>query len=139
VLHVLLAHSAFAEDFTGPVASVLDRDTIEVLHSGNANRIRDSDDEIEYLASPRPRDMRDVCHGLTDEMLAKLRSTVERARKQLLALEDENVRCRIVYLSIRIGSLNATHKTRDEIIQFCEETMDDQIEIVHLIENEFLL
>jgi hypothetical protein len=36
--------------------------------------------------------MRDVCPELTDEMLAKLRSTVERARKQLLALEDENVR-----------------------------------------------
>lgn len=83
--------------------------------------------------------MHDVCPGLTDEMLAKLRSTVERARKQLLALEDENVRRRIVYLSIRIGSLSATHKTRDEISQFCEEMRDDQIEIVHLIENEFLL
>lgn len=53
-----------------------------------AKRIRDSDDEIKYLVSPRLLDMRDVCHGLTDEMLAKLRSTVERARKQLLALED---------------------------------------------------
>jgi len=72
-------------------------------------------------------------------MLAKLRSTVERARKQFLALEDENVGRRIVYLSIRIGSLSATHKTRDEISQFCEEMRDDQIEIVHLIENEFLL
>jgi endonuclease YncB( thermonuclease family) len=41
VLHVLLAHSAFAEDFTtGPVVSVLDGDTIEVLHNGNAKRIR---------------------------------------------------------------------------------------------------
>jgi hypothetical protein len=72
-------------------------------------------------------------------MLAKLRSTVERARKQPLALEDENVRRRIVYLSIRIDSLSATHKTRDEISQFCEEMRDDQIEIVHLIESEFLL
>ena len=40
--------------------------------------------------------MRDVCHGLTDEMLAILRSTLERARRQLLALEDEEVRRRIV-------------------------------------------
>jgi hypothetical protein len=40
VLHVLLASSAFAEDFTGPVVSVLDGDTIEVLHNGNAKRIR---------------------------------------------------------------------------------------------------
>ena len=83
--------------------------------------------------------MRDVCPGLTDEMLAKLRSTVERVRKQLLTLEDENVRRGIVYLSRRIDSLSATHKTRDEISQFCEEMRDDQIEIVHLIENEFLL
>jgi hypothetical protein len=44
-----------------------------------------------------------------------------------------------VYLSIRIDSLSATHKTRDGISQFCEETRDDQIEIVHLRENEFLL
>jgi hypothetical protein len=44
-----------------------------------------------------------------------------------------------VYLSIRIDSLSATHKTRDEISQFCEEMRDDQIEIVHLIESEFLL
>jgi hypothetical protein len=44
-----------------------------------------------------------------------------------------------VYLSIQIDSLSATHKTRDEISQFCEETRDDQIEIVHLRENEFLL
>jgi len=40
VLHVLLASSAFAEDFTGPVVSVLDGDTIEVLHNGNAKHIR---------------------------------------------------------------------------------------------------
>jgi endonuclease YncB( thermonuclease family) len=40
VLHVLLAHSAFAEEFTGSVVSVLDGDTIEVLHNGDAKRIR---------------------------------------------------------------------------------------------------
>jgi endonuclease YncB( thermonuclease family) len=40
VLHVLLTHSAFAEEFTGPVVSVLDGDTIEGLHNGDAKRIR---------------------------------------------------------------------------------------------------
>ncbi len=40
VLHVLLASSAFAEDFTGPVVSVLDGDTIEVLHNQHPERIR---------------------------------------------------------------------------------------------------
>jgi len=40
VLHVLLASSAFAEDFTGPVVSVLDGDTIEVLHNNQAERIQ---------------------------------------------------------------------------------------------------
>ena len=69
--------------------------------------------------------MRDVCPELTEEMLAKLRNTVQRARKQLLALEDEKVRRRIVYLSIRIDSRSATHKTRDEISQFCQAMRDD--------------
>src|ERR1700682_1272230 len=40
VLHVLLAHSAFADDFTGPVVSVLDGDTLEVLHNRRPERIR---------------------------------------------------------------------------------------------------
>jgi endonuclease YncB( thermonuclease family) len=40
VLHVLLAHSALAEEFTGPVVSVLDGDTIEGLHNGDAKRNR---------------------------------------------------------------------------------------------------
>jgi endonuclease YncB( thermonuclease family) len=40
VLHVLFASSAFAEDFTGLVVSVLDGDTIEVLHNTRAERIR---------------------------------------------------------------------------------------------------
>lgn len=40
MLHVLLASSAFAEDFSGPVVSVLDGDTIEVLHSHRAEYIR---------------------------------------------------------------------------------------------------
>ena len=38
-LQVLLAHVAFA-GFTGPVVSVLDGDTIEVLHNNRPERIR---------------------------------------------------------------------------------------------------
>ena len=36
----LFAASAFATDFTGPLVSVLDGDTIEVLHNSRAERIR---------------------------------------------------------------------------------------------------
>jgi micrococcal nuclease len=36
----LLACSAFAADFSGQVVSILDGDTIEVLHNGKAQRIR---------------------------------------------------------------------------------------------------
>jgi len=39
-LRIILASSAFAADFTGPVVSVLDGDTIEVLHNGRAKRVR---------------------------------------------------------------------------------------------------
>ena len=39
LLFVLHPSGALA-DFTGPVVSVLDGDTIEVLHNGHAERIR---------------------------------------------------------------------------------------------------
>jgi hypothetical protein len=64
--------------------------------------------------------MRAVCHGLTDEMLAKLRSMVERARKQLLALEDENVRRGIVYLSRRIDSLAQRTRLETRLVSSAE-------------------
>ncbi|HEV8620717.1 MAG TPA: hypothetical protein VGQ79_06805 [Nitrospiraceae bacterium] len=35
-----LVSSAFGEEFSGPVVSVLDGDTIEVLHNSRAERIR---------------------------------------------------------------------------------------------------
>ena len=39
---ILLFHilSAFTADFTGPVVSILDDDTLEVLHNNHAERIR---------------------------------------------------------------------------------------------------
>jgi endonuclease YncB( thermonuclease family) len=37
---VLAARFSFASDFTGPVVSVLDVDTLEVLHNTRAERIR---------------------------------------------------------------------------------------------------
>ena len=40
MLHVLLASSAFAGDVSGPLVSVLDGDTIEVLHNNRTERIR---------------------------------------------------------------------------------------------------
>jgi micrococcal nuclease len=39
-LFALLATPAFAADFIGPVTSILDGDTIEVLHDNHAARIR---------------------------------------------------------------------------------------------------
>ena len=41
-LCVLLSHSyvSFASDFTGPVVSVLEGDTLEVLHNQHPERIR---------------------------------------------------------------------------------------------------
>ena len=39
-LTLLLANSALAGEFTGPVVSVLDGDTIEVLHNQGPERIR---------------------------------------------------------------------------------------------------
>jgi len=39
-LPILLVSSAFAAEFTIPVVSVLDGDTLEVLHDGKAERIR---------------------------------------------------------------------------------------------------
>jgi hypothetical protein len=104
-----------------------------------AKRVHDSDDEIEYLVSPLPHDMRVVCHGLSDGLSDKLRSVVEEAREQLLAFVDDKVSRRIVYLSIRIDSQSATQRTRDEIGQFLAKMGDDSIEIVHFIENKFLL
>jgi len=100
-----------------------------------AKRIRVSDDEIAYLVNPPPLDMREVCHGLNDTLSDKLRSTVERARGQLLAFGDDKVRRRIVYLSIRIDSQSARPQTRDEIGKFLTNMSDDTIEIVHFIEN----
>jgi endonuclease YncB( thermonuclease family) len=35
-----LVRNVIAEDLTGPVVSILDGDTIEVLHDGRAERIR---------------------------------------------------------------------------------------------------
>jgi micrococcal nuclease len=40
LLYILLVTSAFATEFTGPVISVLDGDTIEVLHNQHPERIR---------------------------------------------------------------------------------------------------
>ncbi len=40
LLEVLQAHVAFAADFFGQVVSVLDGDTIEVLHNQHPERIR---------------------------------------------------------------------------------------------------
>ena len=40
MLPVLLASSAFAGDVSGPLVSVLDGDTIEVLHNNRTERIR---------------------------------------------------------------------------------------------------
>jgi len=104
-----------------------------------AKRIHDSDNEIEYLVNPLPHDMRKVWHGLKGELRAKVSSTVDRARKQLLAFRAAKVRRRIVYLSIRIDSQNATHETRDEIGLFLEKMNDGTIDIVHFIENDFFL
>jgi endonuclease YncB( thermonuclease family) len=39
VLHVLLASSAFAEDFTGPVVGVIDGDSIRVMQEGRVEEI----------------------------------------------------------------------------------------------------
>ncbi len=104
-----------------------------------AARIHDSDNEIEYLVNPLPHDMRKVWHGLKGELRAKMRSTVDRARKQLLAFRAAKVRRRIVYLSIRIDLQNATHETRDEIGLFLKKMNDGTIDIVHFIENDFFL
>jgi hypothetical protein len=104
-----------------------------------AKRIHDSDNEIEYLVNPLPHDMRKVWHGLKDELRAKVSSTVDRARKQLLAFRDAKVCRRIVYLSIRIDSQNATYETRDDIGRFLEQMNDGTIDIVHFIENDFFL
>jgi endonuclease YncB( thermonuclease family) len=40
LLPLLLASTADAEDFSGPVVSVLEGDTIEVLHNKHLERIR---------------------------------------------------------------------------------------------------
>ena len=40
LLHILLANAALAADFSGSVVSILDGDTIEVLHRNHAERIR---------------------------------------------------------------------------------------------------
>ena len=104
-----------------------------------AKRIHDSDNEIEYLVNPLPHDTRKVWHGLKDELRAKVSSTVDRARKQLLAFRDAKVRRRIVYLSIRIDSQNATHETRDDIGLFLENMNDGTIDIVHFLEYDFFL
>ncbi|MEO8339790.1 MAG: thermonuclease family protein [Nitrospirota bacterium] len=40
LLNLLLATAVFAADFSGPVVSVLDGDTIEVLHNQRSERIR---------------------------------------------------------------------------------------------------
>ena len=40
LLPLLLASAAVAEDFSGPVVSVLEGDTIEVLHNEHPERIR---------------------------------------------------------------------------------------------------
>ena len=104
-----------------------------------AKRIHDSEAEIEYLVSPLPHDMRNVCHGLNDALADKLRSTVKRAHQQLLAFRDNRVSRRIVYLSIRIDSQSATQETGNEIGQFLATMGDDSMEIVHFIENKFLL
>jgi endonuclease YncB( thermonuclease family) len=39
-LRIILANSAFAADLSGSVVSVLDGDTIEVLHNTRAERVR---------------------------------------------------------------------------------------------------
>jgi len=40
LLNILLASVAFAAEFSSPVTSILDVDTIEVLHNNNPKRIR---------------------------------------------------------------------------------------------------
>jgi endonuclease YncB( thermonuclease family) len=40
LVHLLFVSTALAADFTGPVVSVLDGDTFEVLHNRRAERIR---------------------------------------------------------------------------------------------------
>ena len=40
LLCILLARAALAADYSGPIVSVLDGDTIEVLHNTHPERVR---------------------------------------------------------------------------------------------------
>lgn len=119
------------------VPDILAKNTVGGVTVLEAKRIHDSDNEIEYLINPHPHDIRRVRHGLKAELRTKLSSTVDGAREQLLAFRDANLRRRIIYLSIRIDSQNATRETRDDIRLFLEKMNDGTIEIVHFIENDF--
>lgn len=105
-----------------------------------AKRIHDSDNEIEYLcASGEQKVMRDRRYGLDEALETKLKRTYETARKQLLTYTDERGARRIIYLSIRIDSINATTRTDAEVEKLLTSLNDDVIETVYVIENSPLL
>ena len=106
-----------------------------------AKRMRDSDAEIEYLTSTRPHEAREVIHGLTDKLRAKVDATVNEARAQLLGYQLPQVAIsqRIVFLSVWLDLGAATQATKKDLDRYLKGKSDHQVSIVHQLENPFYL
>ena len=104
-----------------------------------AKRVRESEDENKYLKLPMKNKIaRDVVHDLPEALKRKLLSTITRAKDQLYGYPEESVHERIVFLSVRLDLTCATNDTRTQLEQFLAE-ISDGVEIVHRLDNEFLL
>ena len=104
-----------------------------------AKRIRDSDEERDYLTMPiEQKDMRKVAHTLPEPFKEKLKATVQMAKTQLYGYDVTDTCRRILFLSIRLDLLCATNETKQQLDQFLSSFGAD-IEIVHRVENDFFL
>ncbi len=105
-----------------------------------AKRIHESDDENEYSTIPLDqKNRREVLHALPDQLRTKICGTVSKANFQLSSYQASNVHRRIIYLAVRLDLNHASSRVVGELARLLEEISDKYTEIVHYLENEFLI
>ena len=105
-----------------------------------AKRIHESDDENKYFTIPSDRKQaRAIHHSISGPLGAKLRKTVSHAQQQLTSYRAENVYSRILYLAIRLDLNQASTPVAEELARLLKDVSDERTQIVHYLENEFLI
>ena len=105
-----------------------------------AKRINESNDESDYLMIPTDqKTCRKGSDTLSNPFISKLSSTISKATVQLTSFNKGTVDRRIMYLAVRLDLTHANQQASDELACFLRNLSPERVEIVHYLENEFLI